>query len=173
MEAVIRIHPSGNMVNILDMKSEQIHIEDIAHHLALCNRFNGATAFPYSVAAHSVYMADYLVSPENAFAALMHDATEAYIGDMVKPLKNAIDSFQCIEGNLWRVIAEKYGLPETLPEEVHEADKKALRLEQLYLQGVSYPETEALYNEFPEIYERPWQTNKQMFLQRFLDLRGK
>ena len=67
----------------LDPRPEDICIRDIAHHLSLCCRFNGACRVHYSVAQHSVMVANILPAPLR-FWGLMHDATEAYVGDMVR-----------------------------------------------------------------------------------------
>ena len=68
---------------------EDIDIEDIAHGLAYTCRFNGQSTAFYSVAQHSLMVAD-LVADELKLEALMHDAAEAYLGDVVKPLKEAL-----------------------------------------------------------------------------------
>lgn len=69
---------------------KSVRIEDIAHQLSQINRFTGATRWPYSVAQHSVHVS-YLVEPKGyAFEALMHDAHEAYVGDVSTPLKRTM-----------------------------------------------------------------------------------
>ncbi|HQP24038.1 MAG TPA: hypothetical protein PLP16_02645, partial [Smithellaceae bacterium] len=77
---------SGIAFDLLDPKPEMILVEDIVHSLSLINRFNGAAKFPYSVAQHSLYVAG-LLPPELKLQGLLHDAPEAYVGDMVSPLK--------------------------------------------------------------------------------------
>lgn len=85
---------TGKRFDLLDPKPESICIEDIAHHLALNNRYNGATSVPYSVAQHSVMVSDMLAKLEfnvvTRMAALLHDAHEAYIGDIIGPLKKCL-----------------------------------------------------------------------------------
>ncbi|MFA5286352.1 MAG: hypothetical protein WC347_12205, partial [Smithellaceae bacterium] len=73
---------SGIAFDLLNPKPEMILLEDIIHSLALINRFNGAAIFPYSVAQHSLYVASLLPS-ELKLHGLLHDAAEAYVGDMV------------------------------------------------------------------------------------------
>lgn len=68
----------------------------------------------------------YAVTPENALWALLHDATEAYIVDVPRPIKRQLTNYQEIEENLMAVIAEVYGLPYIQPDEVHEADSRIL-----------------------------------------------
>jgi len=110
------------------MDPADITIKDIAHALANICRFGGHGKEFYSVAQHSVYVSQ-IVPAVDARAGLMHDATEAYIGDMVRPLKGLIPAFGEFEDRLWRIIAGKYGLPMELPETVHEADDIALAIE--------------------------------------------
>jgi uncharacterized protein len=89
-------YPSGQEHHLCgaSMCTNQMHIEDIAHSLAITNRFNGHTCRPYSVAEHSLLVAD-LAQLEGAsfivqLAALMHDAHEAYTSDMTSPAKLVI-----------------------------------------------------------------------------------
>jgi len=99
---------SGKFVNLADPQPETICIEDIAHHLAHINRFTGATFQGYSVASHSLYVSD-LVAPEFKLIALMHDATEAYLGDISSPLKSILPEYKVIEARMHKAIADKMG----------------------------------------------------------------
>jgi hypothetical protein len=108
-----------------DPRPEEVVIEDIAHALARICRFGGHTRGFYSVAQHSVIVSQ--IVPESlALAALLHDATEAYIGDMVRPLKYSIPQYLVIEDRLWDVIAARFNLPRILPAEIKHADNIAL-----------------------------------------------
>ena len=80
-------------------------IEDIAHGLAFQCRFNGQTGTFYSVAQHSLMVMS-LVPEELQFAALLHDAAEAYLGDMVKPLKNLFPECSRIEAHVMSIIGQ-------------------------------------------------------------------
>lgn len=91
----------------LDPRPEDICIRDIAHHLSLCCRFNGACRVHYSVAQHSIMVADILPAPLK-FYGLMHDATEAYVGDMVRPLKRNLPEYQRVEELVWNAIVQKF-----------------------------------------------------------------
>jgi len=101
---------------------EDVRIVDIAHHLARICRYTGAVRVEhYSVAEHSVHVS-HCVPPEMAFVGLMHDASEAYVNDISRPLKRSLPDYSRIEALNWAVIAEKFGLPIKLPAEVHAAD---------------------------------------------------
>lgn len=92
-----------------------VTITDISHHLALINRFNGATRRPYSVAEHSLFVAEIaerefaLRDPFAVMAALMHDAHEAYLGDIIAPAKAHI-ACDVFESSLARIVQDRYGL---------------------------------------------------------------
>ena len=82
---------SGKPFFPMDPRPEEIRIEDIAHSLSMQCRFNGHTKWFYSVAQHCSIMAEAMMSDgyaEYAFEALMHDAAEAYIGDLIRPVKD-------------------------------------------------------------------------------------
>lgn len=112
------------------LKPEDIHIEEIAHSLALTCRFQGhLRGFePYSVAQHSVLVA-MNVPPEMALAGLLHDATEAYCGDMIRPIKRKMPDYCHLEDLIWEVIAARYSLPLVLPPEIKVADTRMLQTE--------------------------------------------
>jgi hypothetical protein len=100
-------------------------IADIAHALSLIPRFGGHSKVAYSVGQHSLYVS-YGCSPANALCGLMHDATEAYLGDMVQPFKRGMYAYQHIEKLTWGKIAEQFGLPLDMPDEVKRVDAIAL-----------------------------------------------
>lgn len=118
----------GNRLWPLDMRAEDVDIEDIAHALSNICRFGGHCREFYSVAQHSVIVAG-RVSSENGLVALLHDAPEAYCGDVVRPLKQNLRGFEDIEQGIWYAIAERFGLPEWLPEEVLVEDARVLLME--------------------------------------------
>jgi hypothetical protein len=91
----------GTELSVAHPKLDQVNIGHIAHNLALMNRFNGATCRPYSVAEHSLLCLDLAervlgLSVHGQMAALMHDAHEAYCGDMIQPMKAQV-------GQAWRM----------------------------------------------------------------------
>lgn len=133
MKATI-VTASGIEIDLLNPTPEMIRIEDIAHALANICRFGGHTSRHYSVAHHSVFVSE-IVPREIALEGLMHDASEAFIGDMVKPLKDCgrLQSFREIEDVLMKVIAEKFGLNSQGLEALKPFDFYALECERLAL----------------------------------------
>jgi uncharacterized protein len=117
-------------VNPLRLQPEDIDIRDIAHALALINRFVGHTPKPISVAQHSVYVSRLCEGP-HALQALLHDASEAYLGDVSKWVKQtpAMCLYREIEDQAQRVIFKKYGCKTRMHPSVVEADKLMVRFE--------------------------------------------
>jgi len=87
---------SGKRFDFTQPFDNTFDIHDIAHALAHINRFTGHTDQPYSVAQHSVYVSN-IVPPRYALAGLMHDAAEAYLGDVSAPLKALLPEYKRIE----------------------------------------------------------------------------
>lgn len=123
----IRTH-SGLYVNVFEPTIDMICIEDIAHALSHQCRFSGHLKKFYSVAQHSVYVAS-IVSDENKFDALMHDASEAYLLDIPTPIKAKLEHYKTLEANLMKVIAQKFSFNYPFDIEVKKADADALVVE--------------------------------------------
>lgn len=102
--------------------------QDIARALSRICRFGGHTRHFYSVAQHCV-LASQLVPQEDALAALLHDAPEAYIGDMVTPLKSLMPAFQQIEQRVWAAIADRFGIDPVMPASIKRIDLQLLATE--------------------------------------------
>jgi len=119
---------SGKQFWPLAPRVQDLDIYDIAHALAHICRYGGHCNPFYSVAQHSVHVS-YLVPKEWSREGLMHDATEAYCGDMVRPLKIQMPAYREVEANIWKVIATRYNLALELPKEVKQADDVALMTE--------------------------------------------
>jgi len=119
---------SGKYINVLNPNPDDILIEDIAHALAFMPRYGGHTYRFYSVAEHCI-RCSYMADPEIKFETLMHDATEAYLLDMMKPIKDCLADYQILEEKLQKVICEKFGLPFPMSKEVKEIDKAMLEIE--------------------------------------------
>ncbi|MEI4485435.1 HD family hydrolase [Frigidibacter sp. MR17.14] len=145
---------SGRRLDLLDPTPVDIEIEDIAHGLAFVARWNGQTKgdFAYSVAEHSLLVEEIHaratpgVATRWRLAALLHDAPEYVIGDMISPVKDAVGpSYGELDRRLTAAIHIRFGLPAVLPVAVKKAIKKADRisawLEAVQIAGFS--ETEA------------------------------
>jgi len=111
----------------LDPRKEEIYIADIAHALSNKCRFTGHTSRFYSVAEHSVYVSQ-ICSPKNALWGLLHDASEAYLADLAKPIKVLPEfrTFVEIENRIQRVVCDHFQLSSEEPEEVRVADRVCL-----------------------------------------------
>lgn len=116
----------------LDPRPEEIDIVDIAHALSLLCRYGGHVERFYSVAEHCVMMS-LAVAPQHALAALLHDATEAYVVDVPRPLKRQLPGYQAIEAGVWRAVALHFDLAFELPIDVHAADNRILLTERAAL----------------------------------------
>jgi hypothetical protein len=113
----------------LDPRPEEIKLEDIAHALSNLCRFGGHCRTYYSVAQHSVYAAEN-VAQQFKVQALLHDATEAYLIDVPRPIKRSLTNYHDIEAKLARVVSERFGVDlVNLPQEVKEADERMLMTE--------------------------------------------
>lgn len=106
--------------------AEEIDPIDIAHALSQICRYGGHARRFYSVAEHCVLMSN-AVAPEHALWALLHDATEAYVGDMVRPLKIHMPEYREVEDRVMVAVAERFGLDGvTMPPAVKDADNRIL-----------------------------------------------
>ena len=123
---------TGRRFDLLAPCPSQIFVLDIAHALAHLCRFSGHTSRHYSVAQHSLVVAS-IVPAEHKLAALLHDATEAYVGDMVRPLKQLMPEYRAVEQRIWHAICERFDIAQELPECVKEADMIALATERAQL----------------------------------------
>jgi uncharacterized protein len=114
---------TGKYVHPLDMKPDDVDIEDIGHALARLCRYNGHCGGFISVARHSIWVSQELPD-ELKLWGLLHDAPEAYLGDMTRPVKRqeAMEEFRAADERLEEVIAEKFGLVYPMPRAVHDAD---------------------------------------------------
>ena len=119
---------SGSMLDLLNPNPVDIRIEDIAHQLAMQPRYAGATRFPYSVAQHSVLVAQ-ACPPGLRLWGLLHDAAEAFLGDLVAPIKPRMDQYVRAEIVLMRAICVRFGLQWPEPVEVKEFDQTVAALE--------------------------------------------
>ena len=98
---------TGRMFWPIDPQPDEVDIEDIAHALSNVCRFCGHTREFYSVAQHSVLVSE-IVPAAFALEGLLHDATEAYISDVARPVKPYLTNYKEIEINLYRAIAKRF-----------------------------------------------------------------
>jgi hypothetical protein len=117
---------SGLYINPCEPDPILIDIEDIAHALSMQPRFGGHLPVFYSVAQHCVLAAEY-VNEERKLAALLHDASEAYLIDVPRPVKRQLHNYKEVEDKLMAVISAKFGFQWPLHEDVKRADEIMLR----------------------------------------------
>lgn len=167
---------SGRQFFLLEPRPEDIDIGDIAHSLAMQCRWTGHCKHHYSIAQHSYYCS--LIGPDSeAFDRLMHDAPEAYIGDLNRPLKHYTEAgvaYRRQEAVIQKAIAERFGYSVVEPESVKLADNSMLYAEKKQIVGYTFEEAEdwGRYNEDNGIIIEEWtpQQAKQAFLDRFEEL---
>ena len=144
---------SGRRLDLLDPTPVDIEIEDIAHGLAFVARWNGQTKgdFPFSVAEHSLLVEEIYgrLVPDAPvkwrLAALLHDAPEYVIGDMISPVKAAVGpDYGTLDDRLAAAVHIRFGLPATIPQAVKrmikKADKISAWLEAVQLAGFTLNE---------------------------------
>jgi hypothetical protein len=125
---------------VFDPDPADIDIVDIAHALAHQCRWSGHCNPFYSVAQHSILVSNQCSIP-NALWGLLHDASEAYLVDLPRPLKELPifgDIYKVAEANLMHVICASFGLDPIMPDEVHAADSRACNTEAEQLMGTTF-----------------------------------
>jgi hypothetical protein len=163
---------SGNYFSLQTPEQSVFTIEDIAHALAHICRYTGHCSSHYSVAQHAV-LVSHVVPIEHAFAGLMHDAAEAFIGDVAKPLKDMLPDYRHIEERIEAAVFARFGLPPTMPPSVKAADRVLLRTEQRDLMGANghvWTYTADIQPLPERIHPWPAPAARQIFLDRFREL---
>lgn len=166
---------SGRVFNFLEPEKSDFTLHDIAVALSNICRFTGHTRSFYSVAQHSV-MVSYLVPKEYALHGLMHDAAEAFLGDVSTPLKQLLPDYKRIERSVEVEVLGRFGLSAEMPECVKVADLRMLRAEALHFMPKSCMDWPCLQGVEP-IEQRlipmsPSQA-KTEFLERYRAITGK
>ncbi len=151
---------SGRRLDLLDPTPVDIEIVDIAHGLAFVARWNGQTEgdFAYSVAEHSLLVVDIFRRQQpNApvkwqLAALLHDAPEYVIGDMISPVKAAVGpGYGALDDRLTAAIHLRFGLPAQIPatvkRQIKRADKLSAWLEAVQIAGFTKAEADKLFGK--------------------------
>ncbi|WP_353980855.1 hypothetical protein [Salinicola endophyticus] len=162
---------SGLSVHMANPTPQMIEPSDIGRALSRICRFGGHTFEHYSVAQHCV-LASQFVPSEHQLTALMHDATEAYVGDMVSPLKALMPEFKKVEERFWLAIAERFGLPEVMDPCIKNIDLILLATERrdLLFEGDEWGCLEGVV-PLP-LHIQPWSMDHafQQWMNRFEDL---
>ena len=131
---------TGKQVFPMDMKLDDIDLVDIAHSLSRQCRYNGHSRVFYSVAEHSTLLARHAMQRKLplhiAKIMLLHDASEAYISDICRPLKKQLPQIKPIEQIADKLVCEKFGLIWPWPEIVHEWDQRITMDERMMLMRV-------------------------------------
>lgn len=155
-----------------DPDSEEVCIYDIAHALANTCRFNGHSEIFYSVAHHCVLGSYHCDDP---LGFLLHDAAEAYLVDLPRPIKSCFPMFAKLENRLLEAIAEKFNLEFPFSDSVHVTDNRMLQTERKFLLGPA-PAMWKLSDDFPayDIEIGRWTPAfaERRFLERFEELTG-
>ena len=149
---------TGRRLDLLDPTPMDVEIEDIAHGLAFVARWNGQTMgdFPYSVAEHSLLVEalfrriDPGAPPKWQLAALLHDAPEYVIGDMISPVKAAVGpGYKALDARLSAAVHLRFGLPAELPKtvksKIKRADKISAWMEATQIAGFSAAEASKFF----------------------------
>ncbi len=155
---------SGRRLDLLNPSPVDIEIEDIAHGLSRVARWNGQTTgeWAFSVAQHSVMVEALAVELEPGLTAsqrlqaLLHDASEYVVGDMISPFKNAIGlDYRAMEDRLQQAIHIRFGLPPSctpsLKKLIKKADLQAARIEATGIAGFSETEARKLWGKAPTV----------------------
>lgn len=116
---------TGRLFDLANPSPSDVHLQDIACHLAQICRFTGATRHHYSVAQHCVLVAE-CVPFKDRLAALLHDAAEAYLGDVSAPLKALLPDYRRLEATVHAAICASFGIPAAIPATVQDADARIL-----------------------------------------------
>ena len=183
---------SGRRLDLLDPSPLDVEIADIAHGLARVARWNGQTsgAHIFSVAQHTLLVEAVMreqmprADIRLRLAALLHDAPEYVIGDMISPFKAVLGGdYKLVEKRLLAAIHIRFGLPPVLPDEIthkiKEADRSAAYLEATELAGFAPAEAKRLFGRDPGLppatqadYLTPWTAARaeKQFLERFAKL---
>jgi hypothetical protein len=176
---------SGRRLDLLDPSPMDIEIEDIAHGLARVARWNGQTVgeHAFSVAQHSIVVEEIVahiqpdIAPRWRLAALLHDASEYVIGDMISPFKAALGvDYRTFEDRLETAIHVRFGLPAKAPvaikKLIKQADRACAFFEATQLAGFSHAEALAFFDAPPPGYGLhidPWPASvaQARYVQRF------
>ena len=165
---------SGRPFWPLDPRPEEIDVKDVAHALSNQCRYSGHVLTFLSVAEHSVIVSR-IVPEEHALWGLLHDASEAYLVDLPRPLKELPDfgaAYRAAEERLMRAVCQRFGLPEEMPEAVKVADHAILANEKRDMMGWCSKSWQPLPPPVPGIVVQGWSPPfcESRFLARYREL---
>jgi 5'-deoxynucleotidase YfbR-like HD superfamily hydrolase len=176
---------SGRRLDLLDPSPMDIEVEDIAHGLARVARWNGQTTgeHAFSVAQHSIVVEEVVshiqpdIEPRWRLAALLHDAPEYVVGDMISPFKAALGiDYRIFEDRLETAIHVRFGLPAKTPAAIKalikQADRASAFFEAIQLAGFSHAESLEFFGAPPAGYQleiEPWTVTeaKARYIERY------
>lgn len=181
---------SGRRLDLLDPTPVDIEIEDIAHGLAFVARWNGQThgEYAYSVAEHSLLVEEIFgriaksAPPKWRLAALLHDAPEYVIGDMISPVKASVGpGYDALDKRLAAAVHIRFGLPASIPvpvkRQIKKADKVSAWMEATRIAGFSVAEADKFFGAPDEalirgldIVLRPPVETRKAFTRRHAEL---
>lgn len=171
---------TGNKIDPMSMTASDISIQDIAHALSLTCRGGGHVSYFFSVAQHSINCMNEAkargLSERLQLACLLHDASEAYISDIIRPVKAHLSNYLEIESSIMNVIFERFGLADLSEEEnvmwkQIDDDMMNFELKNL-MKGEEYRNTDNL-SSVPVAAERPWREVEDEFEAECKKLAGK
>ena len=181
---------SGRRLDLLDPSALDIEIEDIAHGLSFLTRWNGQTIgqHGYSVAEHSLLVEEIFsvlnpkIEPKWKMTALLHDAAEYVIGDLISPVKNSVgEEYDLLEQRLTIAIYQRFGITKQLPKDIKRkikiADKHSAWLEATQIAGFTTSEANKIFG-LPKIKNfdknlivpKPPLKAKSLFLKKFIQI---
>lgn len=167
---------TGQKFYFLNPDPKDVLIEDIAHALSNNCRYTGHCYDFYSVAEHSL-ICSFLVEPANALAALLHDASEAYLTDVASPIKPYLTNYKEMEDVIMKVIAAKFKFDWPLNDDVKDADAVQLKTEAKHLMHSKGKDWAALFptkREFGKVPKcLPPHIAEASFMERYYELAGK
>lgn len=170
---------TGKKIDPMSMTADDVSIQDIAHALSLTCRGGGHVSYFFSVAQHSINCMKEAKargwSERLQLACLLHDASEAYISDIIRPVKVHLSNYLEIEGNIMKVILERFGLDDLSEEENamwKQIDDEMMNFElKSFMKGEEYRTIDSLVS-VPDKAERPWREVEAEFIKYAEKLRS-
>ena len=174
---------SGRVIDLATFNADDIDMFDIAWGLGNIRRYNGHTVEDYTVAHHSIIMS-YYVPKEFALEALLHDAAEAYVGDLIWPVKALFPEMELFENKLAAIVMKHFDVPTATycdwtdgyvkSASVTDADRTIFEHEcfEMGRPGTYHQKMEDAWIEAALAHEEYWYAPQYAFVQRFRELMG-